>query len=132
MIEFGEAYADQIVKNTRALGKYLLKYGFDVFQSSLGMSDSHQLVLSKEQDAGIAMKEELENVGIFVDALVRIGTAEVTRRGMKEEDMRYIAELMNRTINEKDQSVATDVKKMISNFQNILYCFSEDPLSKII
>gem|GEM_PF-3475026 len=44
------------------------------------------------------MAEKLEEANIIVDCVVRVGTCEVTRRGMKEGEMAKIAELMKRVV----------------------------------
>jgi glycine/serine hydroxymethyltransferase len=38
---------------------------------------------------------ELETVGIFIDEEARLGTAEVTHRGLRPDDMQEIAKLLS-------------------------------------
>jgi len=69
--------------------------------------------------------EKLQEANIIVDCVVRVGTCEVTRRGMKEGEMAKIAELMKRVIldGENPEAVKKDVLKLCSEFQTIEYCF---------
>ena len=102
--EFAD-YARQIVKNSQALAAALLEKGFDLVS---GGTDNH-LMLADLRPLHITGKElqlRLGENGItvnknaipndpekpFVTSGVRIGTAAATTRGMKEDDMRVIAE----------------------------------------
>ena len=111
---FGEALTDefkeyqkQIVLNCRALAEGLVKRGVDLVS---GGTDNH-LCLLDLRSLGITGKElehRLDEVNIttnknaipndpekpFVTSGVRLGSAAVTTRGFKEEDMDKIAELI--------------------------------------
>lgn len=111
---FGEALTDefkqyqkQIVLNCRALAEGLIKRGVDIVS---GGTDNH-LCLVDLRSLGITGKElehRLDEVNIttnknaipndpekpFVTSGVRLGSAAVTTRGLKEEDMDKIAELI--------------------------------------
>ena len=111
---FGEAlkpefkeYQEQIVKNANALAEALIAQGFDIVS---GGTDNH-LMLVDLQNLDISGKElqnRCDEVCItlnkntvpndprspFVTSGVRIGTPAITSRGMKEEDMPKIAELI--------------------------------------
>ena len=114
---FGEAlkpefteYQKQIVKNAQALAKGLLAGGFDLVS---GGTDNH-LMLVDLRPLGITGKElekRLDEVYITVNknsipndpekpgitSGIRIGTPAVTSRGLKEEDMEKLAELITLT-----------------------------------
>ena len=109
---FGEAlkpdfaeYAQQIVKNAAALAEGLLKRGINLVS---GGTDNH-LMLVDLRSLGVTGKEmshRLDQVYITanknaipndpekpaVTSGIRLGTAAVTTRGLKEEDMDKIAE----------------------------------------
>ncbi len=128
MKQYGKAYADQIVQNSQTLAKALDDYGFPVMCKPLGFTRSHQVILDYgDYEKGRGNAEKLQNANIIADCVIRIGTCEVTRRGMKQPEMQRIAELLKRTLidNEEPASVKRDVAKLVSEFQNTQYCFTQ-------
>jgi glycine hydroxymethyltransferase len=128
MKKFGKAYAGQVVRNAKTLGKALCDYGFPVVCQHLGFTKSHQTILDYgNYEGGRAFAEKLQDANIIVDCAVRIGTCEATRRGMKEGEMLKISELIKRTIfdGEKPERIRKDVAKLCSEFQGVEYCFAE-------
>ena len=99
------APAHQIVKNAQALASALLEKGFDLVS---GGTDNHLMLadLRPLHITGRELQLRLGENGItvnknaipndpekpFVTSGVRIGTAAATTRGMKEDDMRVIAQ----------------------------------------
>ena len=102
--EFSD-YAHQIVKNSQALAAALLEKGFDLVS---GGTDNHLMLadLRPLHITGKELQRRLDENYItvnknaipndpekpFVTSGVRIGTPAATTRGMKEDDMRVIAE----------------------------------------
>jgi glycine hydroxymethyltransferase len=126
MKSFGRAYAEQVIRNSRALAKALYDYGFPVKCPDLGFTQSHQVILdygSAEQGRKIA--ERLQEANIIVDCAIRLGTCEVTRRGMGEAEMLKIAELIKRAAvdMENPEAIRRDVAKLCSEFSRVKYCF---------
>lgn len=115
-------YAEQIVKNSKALAKELNGYGFDLVS---GGSDNHLILIdlrNKNVD-GATAAIALEVAGIvlnkngvpfdpsppFYPAGIRLGTPAITTRGLKEKDMVRVAKWMNDAINEVvGKSLPTD------------------------
>ncbi len=106
-----KAYGQQVVSNCAALAKGLLSRGHKLVS---GGTDNH-LILLDLKDTEITGKElerRLDEVYItvnkntvpgeprspFVTSGIRIGTAAVTTRGLKEEDMDRIAEYISLAI----------------------------------
>jgi len=102
-----KAYAAQIVSNAKALAQSLLDNGMDLVT---GGTDNH-LMVADLRSLGVTGKEletRLDEVHITVNknaipndpqkpaytSGVRIGTPAVTTRGMKEDDMKLIGELI--------------------------------------
>jgi glycine hydroxymethyltransferase len=126
MKNFGKAYAKQVVLNSKALAKALYDYGFPVICQKLGFTQSHQVIVNfGDYSRGRAVAEKLQRANIIADCVVRIGTCEVTRRGMKEREMLRIAELIKRTVvdEEKPEEIKKEVAKLSAEFQTIGYCF---------
>ncbi|MGB9684055.1 MAG: serine hydroxymethyltransferase [Candidatus Bathyarchaeales archaeon] len=123
---FGREYAEQVIRNAKALAKTLHGYGFPVKCANIGFTQSHQVILDfGNYERGREMAERLQRANIIVDCVIRIGTCEVTRRGMKEEEMAKIADLIKRTVldGENPEAIKKEVAKLCSEFQKVEYCF---------
>lgn len=114
-------YSTQVVKNASVMADRLMKNGIDLVS---GGTDNH-LMLVDLRSKGITGKElehRLDEVNVtcnknaipfdpekpFVTSGVRLGTPSVTARGMKEEDMTEIADIITMVIDdfEKNKSEA--------------------------
>lgn len=112
--EFVE-YQKQVIKNAKTLSEAFLKQGLKLVT---GGTDNHLMLLNLI-GTGITGKElehMLDEVNItvnknsipndpekpFVTSGVRIGTPAVTTRGLKEDDMKEIARLIELVINKKE------------------------------
>lgn len=143
---FGEAYADQVVRNARALAEALAAEGFKVLGEHLGYTRSHQVVLDvRPQGGGAKAAVLLEQANIIVnknllpydppDAIkdpsgLRLGVQEMTRFGMKESDMSVIAEFMKQVLIEKrdPREVARKVTEYRKDFVEVKYTFDVNPI----
>ncbi len=126
MLEFGESYAKQIVRNAKVLAEELASQGIRVIGEKRGYTESHQVVFEGSRRE----QEVLERNGIFVNvwpstALIRIGVQEVTRLGMKEGEMKHIAELISRAL--KGDSVRDEVEELSREFSRVHYSFDSSP-----
>ena len=122
--KFGRRYASQVVRNSKTLARALDDRGFKLLGTELGFTESHQTIVDVTPEEGVRVAQKLENANIIVDVGVRIGTSEETRRGMKENEMEQIAELIARVLisNENPKKVAKDVLKLRKEFNDIGYC----------
>lgn len=143
MMEFGREYAAQIVRNARALGKAMYDNGLDVLCPDLGFTSSHTLVVSvvrygdggeierKLEDANIILNRNLlpwdirEGRNYRKPGGIRLGTSEVTRLGMKEREMKEIADFIKRVVidGESTRRIAEEVAEFRKEYQKIHYCF---------
>ena len=124
--EFGKAYATQVILNSRALARALHGYGLPVICEHLGFTQSHQVIMNYGDPArGRTIAEKLQRANIIADCVVRLGTCEVTRRGMKEQEMLRTAELIKRTIIDKEnpETIKREVARLSSEFKKTEYCF---------
>lgn len=139
-LEFGEAYAKQIIKNAQSFAQSLHERGFKVFGEKLGFTKSHQILLSIGPGKGKEASKKLEDAGIVTNmntipgdtdpmnpSGLRLGTPELTRIGMKEKEMDEIAEFYERVLlkNEDPKKIKADVKEFRKDFQELHYCFKE-------
>jgi glycine hydroxymethyltransferase len=125
-IEFIE-YAKQIVKNAKRLAQKLMEYGFDLVS---GGTDNH-LILIDLRNKGIPGKKvakALDRARIVTNFNtipgdtasplnpngIRLGTPAVTTRGMKEEQMDYIARFIHTVVENVDnESVIEQVNREV-------------------
>lgn len=138
-VAFGEAlkpefkeYQEQVVKNAKVLSEALQRKGFDILT---GGTDNHLMLLDlRNLDlSGKELQRWCDEVYItlnkntvpndprspFVTSGVRIGTPAVTSRGMKEEEMEKIAELVWLTateFEEKADLIRSEVEKLCGKY----------------
>lgn len=114
-----KAYQQQVVKNAAALADELIKKGFRIVS---GGTDNH-LMLVDLRNKGITGKEAqtlLDSIGItanrntipfeplspFVTSGIRLGTPALTTRGLKEDDIRRVADIIADVIDGRNDEVA--------------------------
>jgi len=142
-IEFGAKYADQIVRNAKALGQAMHERGFDVLCPHLGFTESHTLAVDVSKiGGGTPIVEDLEKANIITNknllpwddvnkamnpSGIRLGVQELTRVGMSEQEMQDVAEFLKRIAIDKESpdKVRPDIIAFKSDFKNIHYCFNE-------
>ncbi|HID65934.1 MAG TPA: serine hydroxymethyltransferase [Aquificaceae bacterium] len=131
--EFKE-YANQVILNAKTLAEELQKEGFKIVT---GGTDSHIVLvdLRNKNIIGKDAERALEKAGITVnknavpfDPLpptktsgIRIGTAALTTRGMKEEEMRRIAKWISQVLHNLDneeviQRIKNEVRELCEAF----------------
>ncbi|EAH8849461.1 serine hydroxymethyltransferase [Campylobacter lari] len=127
-------YAKQIIKNTATLAQVLIDRKYDLVS---GGTDNHLILLSflnkefsgKDADlalerAGITANKNTvpgENRSPFVTSGLRLGTAALTARGFKEEQItivaNYIADILDDIQNTKlQEEIKVKLKDLASNF----------------
>lgn len=109
MKEFGKDYGAQVVKNSKALANALADEGFNVLGKGKGFTDSHLLLVDLGEHVTEAPAKELEKANILCsddfsgsNSEVRIGTPEVTRKGMQEWEMKEIANFFRRALIDRE------------------------------
>jgi glycine hydroxymethyltransferase len=124
MKRFGRRYAEQVVRNSKALAKALDELGVTLLGKQVGFTQSHQVIVDVPTEAeGLRLARKLEEANIIVDVAVRIGTSEETRRGMRESQMGEIADLISRVWirNEDTSRVRREVKRLRRDFPSIIF-----------
>lgn len=132
-------YQKQIVINAKTLANELMINGFDLVS---GGTDNHLMLvdLTKKDITGKEAEETLGNVGIivsrstipfdtrkpFITSGIRLGTPAVTTRGMKEEEMKLIADWVTKSLNNIGNAtiqneISNTVKDMCSQFPLFKY-----------
>ena len=141
-VAFGEAmtpkykkYAKQILKNAKAMEEVFHKNKIRMIG---GGTDNHLILADVFGSLGVTGKEAqtvLDEVGITLNMNViagdtrkpldpsgiRFGTPAITTRGFKEKECKYVAELMIKTLKNKDdkkikEAVHKEIKKLAKKF----------------
>ncbi len=122
-VAFGEAlqpsfieYQKRVIHNAKTLAAALAQKGYTIVS---GGTDTHVFLvdLSNRKLTGKAAEKALDESGITVNknmvpfdtqspfqtSGIRLGTPALTTRGMGEEEMRYIAELIDRVLSHIDE-----------------------------
>jgi glycine hydroxymethyltransferase len=141
MIEFGPTYMAQIVRNAQALGAALEQRGLPVLGAHKGYTRTHQVIADVQAfGGGLDVAHLLARANIVTNKNLlpsdtpqdwarprglRMGTIEVTRFGMHEQDMDIIAEFIARVLVEKQSpdTVVEDVIAFRQGYQTLYYNF---------
>jgi len=116
-----KTYAEQIIKNAKALAQGLMDEGMDIVG---GMTENHLMTLDLRRTGktGKDMANVLERVGItankntvpndpqspFVTSGIRLGVPAVTTRGFKEDDMIEVAKIIASAIFSSDNEIGLE------------------------
>ena len=119
-----KVYQQQVLDNAKALADELVKKGFRIVS---GGTDNH-LMLVDLRSKNITGKEAqflLDEIGItanrntipfeplspFVTSGIRLGTPALTTRGLKEEDIREVADIIADVIENREDSAVLEAAK---------------------
>ncbi len=127
-------YQQQVVQNAKALAGALAHQGYRIVS---GGTDNHLMLVDLRPNGlnGKIASEVLDHAGITVNKNgipfdtekitlgggIRVGTPAVTTRGMKEEQMLEIADLIHRALSNKDSAdelakVRTEVRALTARY----------------
>jgi len=127
-------YQQQVLKNAQALAAELLKKGYKILT---GGTDCHMILLDLRpnkingrdsaralEEAGITLNKNgvpFDTESPFVTSGIRIGTPAITARGMKEGEMKLIADWMDQVLKNMDDAalklkVLREVKSLCAKF----------------
>lgn len=138
-VAFGEALTDeflhymvQVKKNAKAMAEAFVAKGYDVIS---GGTDNHMMLIDlrnkgvtgKEAEETLVKAEITVNKNMvpfddqspFVTSGIRVGTAAITTRGLKEEDMKTVVDLIDEVItNIEDEAVLEETKSKIHSMMS--------------
>jgi glycine hydroxymethyltransferase len=143
-IAFGEIltdeftdYAKQVITNAQAMAKALVDKGYQLISSG---TDNHLMLIDLRNKnisgkkaeqalvkADITLNKNMvpfDDKSAFVTSGIRVGTAAVTTRGMKEEHMQFVVNVIDNVLmNADDENVMTTVRNQVNEFmeQFVLY-----------
>jgi glycine hydroxymethyltransferase len=143
MLEFGQVYMAQIVRNAQALGAALERRGIPVFGAHKGYTRTHQVIANVRQFGGgyasaglLARANMVTNKNLIpgdkpedwdLPGGLRMGAIEVTRLGMGAAEMETIADFMGRVLVERQspEVVGEEVIEFREGFQRLYYNFDD-------
>lgn len=123
-------YTKQVISNAQALANALMGMGYEI---PSGGTDNHLMLvdLRNRELTGKAAEAALDHAGItcnkngvpfdtrspLITSGIRVGTAAMTSRGLKERDMTTIASFIDRVLTDhKSEQIAASVKSEVREF----------------
>lgn len=138
IIEFGKPYMSQVVLNAQTLARQLDERGVNVLYRDLNYTKTHQIIIEpKYFESGRQAVQLLESANIIANEIplpwdvdpynengIRLGTVEITRLGMKEREMAWIAEQISKVLIHKEDpmAIANAVIDFMKNYSTVYYC----------
>ncbi|MFN3953538.1 MAG: serine hydroxymethyltransferase [Pararhodobacter sp.] len=134
--DFGPAYAQAMIDTAQALAVALQSRGAPVFATARGITGSHQFALdARQHGGGAAMARHLEAAGFLTSGIglpltamegamngLRLGTPEITRRGVTPADAPELADLMARALQSPNPgALAAETRALRTRFQGLHY-----------
>ena len=131
MKHYGQAYASQLIENSHALFRALSDYGFKMISRDNEFPKAHMLAIKGDFIEGhhmacAALQEcniSTNSKKIFNQDTIRVGVQEITRRGMKEIDMKKIAYFFKEIILNKNQHIGKVIHEFNEQFNRVEYSF---------
>lgn len=136
---FGETYAATMIEVSRGLAKALRTRGLPVFETSRGMTDSHQFALEAAgfgggQTASKALRKAgflACGIGLPVDPVkgemngLRIGTPELVRWGVSPSDIDPIADLIAEALRANaPETIAPRTRDLRQGFDRLHFVYT--------
>ena len=124
-----EIYAKQVIANAKALAKAMIDRGYNIVS---GGTDNHLMLIDlrnkgvngKETEKALVKADITCNKNMvpyddkspFITSGIRLGTAAITTRGLKEIEMEIIADLINEVIiNIDNEQVLSAVRSKVND-----------------
>jgi len=138
MNAFKSDYQKAVMSNARAFARALKDQGLMVEgDPQIGYTETHQVILRVGYRMGPLMANRLEENNVVLNyqaapddegftsaSCLRMGTQEMTRFGMKEDDFAQLAEYMKEVILH-DRPMANEIARFRKKFTEMRYCLSE-------
>jgi glycine hydroxymethyltransferase len=136
-VSFGEilsdsftGYAKQIIQNAQAMARAFVKRGYDLISNG---TDNHLMLidLRNKNITGKKAQETLDKAHItlnknavpfddkspFVTSGIRVGVPAITTRGMKEDHMETVVDLVDKVLNNlENEKLISDVRDSVKQF----------------
>ncbi|MEO5684960.1 MAG: serine hydroxymethyltransferase [Chitinophagaceae bacterium] len=145
-IAFGEIltdeftdYAKQVVTNAQAMAKAFVDKGYQLISSG---TDNHLMLIDLRNKnisgkkaeqalvkADITLNKNMvpfDDKSAFVTSGIRVGTPAITTRGLKEEHMQFVVNVIDNVLmNADDENVISTVRKQVNEFMGQFELYPE-------
>jgi glycine hydroxymethyltransferase len=145
-IAFGEIltdeftiYAKQVVSNAQAMAKAFVEKGYQLISNG---TDNHLMLIdlrnkniSGKKAEQVLVKADItlnknmvpfDDKSAFVTSGIRVGTPALTTRGMKEEHMQFIVNVIDNVLmNADDENLILNVRKQVNEFMEQFTLYPE-------
>ncbi len=141
---FKDEYQKAVINNAKAFAVALKEEGLDVAgDPEVSFTETHQIIVHVGYGKGAKVAKKLEENNIIVNyqatpieegftasGALRLGVAEMTRFGMKQNDFQELASLMADLI-KYDSTIKEKIKSFREKFLTMNYCFQKDDFEDI-
>lgn len=138
-IAFGQAlqpefktYGEQVIKNAKLMADEFISKGYKIIS---GGTENHCMLIDlrnknitgKDAENALVLADITANKNMvpfdtqspFITSGIRVGTPAITTRGIKEDTIPYIVELIDKVImNYEDEAAITEVKNEVNKLMN--------------
>ncbi|MGP0046789.1 MAG: glycine cleavage system protein T, partial [Syntrophobacteraceae bacterium] len=142
---FKDEYQRKVIANAKAFALALKDCGFDVAgDPDISFTETHQVIVNVGYAKGpeVARRLEANNIvcnyqatpedeGFTAARGIRMGTAEMTRFGMGEQDFRALALLMKEIVID-GVDLVEQVKALREPFRELRFCFTGDQYADFV
>ena len=136
-VAFGEildpeftTYAQQVIKNAQAMAKAFVDKGYQLISNG---TDNHLMLIDLRNKnisgkkaeqalvkADITLNKNMvpfDDKSAFVTSGIRVGTAAITTRGMKEDDMQFVVNAIDNVLQDaENENLIATVRKQVNEF----------------
>ncbi len=132
--DYGVSYAKSVIENAKILASCLSDQGINILFNEIGATENHQVIVDLgEKTNSLAAWNRLQAAGLHTNAIsvpfrktfgLRLGLAELTRRGLGADEMTQLARLIADCIANRSETslIAKQVAELSSRFTHLHYC----------
>ncbi len=145
MNHFKDEYQRRVLSNAKAFAVAMHEAGLDVAgDPAVSFTETHQVVVNVGYGRGPELARRLEenNIicnyqaapdeeGFTASGALRLGVAEMTRWGMKEDDFRKVASLIHDVVTRR-ANVVDAVRALRAPFSELMFCFRGNEYDDIL
>jgi len=122
--EYGTDYARQVIENSKILAHILDSHNIPLHGKEKGFTESHQVLMKiRDFHEGAKLRDLLMEYRIVTDAGMRFGTAELTRLGFREKEIKILGDIIGKILHCSFKSLSLEpqeIKIMNNEIQTLI------------